>query len=438
MKRREFLETGCKGAVGAGLALGMAPALLAQGPPSMRTRLAIIGFGAQGARLARTAGAGGASGAQIVAVADLYDGRLLRAKELLGEKLETTRDYRTILDRKEVDAVLIAAPDHWHAALCQQAAAAGKDIYCECPATHALAEGSPIQKAVDDAKRVVQIGSAWISSPLFDTAREIIKSGKLGTVTMVSGAWDTSSAIDAWQFPFPPDASPESIDFKTFLGSAPACDFDLHRFFRWRRYWDYGTGLAGARFVQQLTAIHWLLGCGAPVRAVASGGIRRWKDGREVPDVFAATFDYSEGFTISLTASQAGGRRPRELQVVGTDGTMTIDYRQLKVYPEPVLEPYTDVGETWAKNYREWFYMMHGLGNQGQPRTPEVAQVSEQYELPEGAGGPGAHLTDFVNSIRSRRPPKETLQLGLTAAAAAHLANEAYRQQKAVSSASQA
>ncbi len=438
MKRRDFLKTGCQGAVGAGLALGVAPALFAQRMPAARTRLAIIGFGAQGVRLAGMAAAGGALGVEIVAVADLYDGRLLRAKELLGEKLETTRDYRTILDRKDVDAVVIATPDHWHAALCREAAAAGKDVYCETPVTHALDEGAAIQTAVDGAKRVVQVGGAWINSPLFDRAREIINSGKLGTVTLVSGAWDTASAIDAWQFPFPPDASPESVDFKTFLGAAPARDFDLHRFFRWQRYWDYGTGLAGERFVPQLTAIHWLLGCGAPVRASASGGIQRWKDGRQVPDVFAASFDYSEGFTVNLTASQAGGRRPRELQVVGTDGTMTIDFRQLKVYPEPVLEPYTDVGEAWPKNYRDWFYMMHGLGNQGQPRTPEMVQVSERYELPEGVGGPAAHLTDFVNSIRSRQQPRESLQLALTAATGAHLANETYRQQRPATATSQA
>lgn len=429
LPRRLFLKAAGRAALAAGAAAALPAPLFAQRGPA-RVRLGFVGLGQRGVRLARAAG--GLPGVEIVAVADLYDGRLARAAEIAGSAVVAARDHRHVLESKDVDAVVIATPDHWHAPLLLAAAAAGKDVYCESPLTHAPAQAAAIAQAFGPGGRLLQAGPALLSSPLLAAAREHVRSGRLGRVALVQGVWETASATEAWLAPFPPDASPDTIDFRGFLGGAPAREFDLHRFFRWQRYWDYGSGLAGARFADQLAAIQWLLDAPAPERAAAAGAVRRWRDGREVPDVLSGAFDYAAGFGVSLLASQAGGHR-RELRLVGSEATLLIEAERLSVYPEPLSEPYAEVGETWPKEYRDWFYMIHALTPDGQPRSgPTVAKAAEVYELPAGADAVALHLADFVDAVRSRRAPRASVALGLAAAAGAHLANESYRQGRSV------
>jgi predicted dehydrogenase len=232
----------------------------------------------------------------------------------------------------------------------------------------------------------------------------------------VRATWDTAAALEAWQIPFPPDASPESIDFTTFLGPAAQRAFDLSRFFRWRCYRDYGSGLAGTRLAPQLTAIHWLLDLGVPTQVTATGALQRWKDEREVPDVIHATLQYGNGVTVLLGATQNGGST-RELRVIGTDATLTIGDAGLTVRDHADAEPYADIGETWSKEYRDWFYMMHGMSAQGLVRgAPQPERALERYAQPDGAATAAAHLVDFVECVRSRRAPAEPLALGRTVA----------------------
>lgn len=424
MGRRHFLE-----AAGAAAAAAAFPVpLFAQRGPA-RVRLGFVGFGQRGVQLARAAR--GLPGVEITAVADLYEGRRARAAEVAGEKAFTTGEVRRVIESKDVDAVVIATPDHWHAPLALLAADAGKDVYCEAPLTHSLQEEPALAKAFGSG-RVLQCGGARVTSPLYALAKEQIQAGRLGRVTLVHGIWETSTALDAWLVPFPPDASPESIDFKAFLGKAPAREFDLHRFFRWQRYWDYSSGLAGARFTVQLSAIQWLLDAKGPQRVTAAGGVDRWKDGREVPDIITAVFEYPEGFTATLTATQNGGRA-QELRVVGTGGTLVIGEDRLSLLPEPLSEPYPEVGESWPKEHRDWFYMIHSMTPDGQLRGGAAAiKAAELFEAPAGASPVVAHLGDFVDAVRSRRAPKEPVALGLAAAGAAHRANQAYREGRSV------
>ena len=368
-------------------------------------------------------------GVEITAAADLYEGRRVRATEIAGAKCSVSGDARRVIESKDVDAVVIATSDHWHVPLATAAAAADKDVYCETPVTHSLAESDALAKAFA-GKRLFQCGGAQICTPLYIAAREQIQAGRLGRVSEVHGIWETASSIDAWRPKFPPDASPETIDWKGFLGAAPGKDFDLYRFFRWQRYWDYGAGLAGARFAIQLTAIQWLLDAAAPERVTAAGGIRRWKDGREVPDAMTAVFEY-EGFLVSLTATQNGGQR-QELRLVGADGTLQIGENALSFFPEPLSEPYPDTGESWPKEYRDWFYMIHSRGADGQLRTgAPVTKTAETFELGGAVNAPALHLADFLDAVRFRRAPRGSAGLGLAAAAAAHRANESYRQERA-------
>lgn len=423
--RRRFFGVAGKGALGAGLALAAEGPLFAwQRRGAAPLRIGMIGFGVRGTEIARTFAAG--QGTEIVAVADLYAGRRARAAELLGGGVTTTADVRQLLETPGLQAVVIATPDHWHAPMALQALRAGKDVYCESPVIHTAAEADALQDAAKG--RIVQVGGGLASSPMYATARDMVASGRLGRVTLVRATWDTVSALDAWQRPFPPDASPETVDFAAFLGAAPAREFDLHRFFRWPCYWDYGSGLAGARFVPLLTAVHWILGSQGPSRASLAGGTWRWKDGREVPDALTGTFDYDEGFTAILSATQNGGDG-REIRLVGTEATAVLTDRAVTVLPSPQAEPYVPLAESWPKEYRDWFYMMHGMSQQGQVRRQFPAErVEETYELPHAQPDSlTAHLANFVECVRTRAEPKEPLQLGVQAARAVALATERYR-----------
>lgn len=399
------------------------PAPPAQRPGTSRVRLGVIGLGRQGGRLAAAAMA--LPNVEVVGAADLYDGRLERARELAGASLQAVKDYRQILERRDVDAVIIATPDHWHVPMIQEAIAAGKDVYCEAPVIHRAAELASVLRDVP-ADRIVQGGGGWISSPLYVAARDLIAQGRLGRIVEARAAWETNTSLGAWQAPFPPDASPDTIDYATFARAAgSAADaFDLHRFFRWRCFRQFGSGLAGARLAPMLTALHWLLGTGMPVKVSAAGALHRWKDGREVPDTLSATLEYQEQLSIHVCASQSGST-PADIRISGTEASLVIRERELLLEAAPQTEPFADVGETWPKPHRDWFYMMHGMTPQGQVRgTPAPERTVERFELPEAAGASGP-ITEFIDCVRTRRPPREGLKLAAEAAATAQHVDEA-------------
>jgi predicted dehydrogenase len=387
-------------------------------------RLGVIGFGVRGTECAHAVAS--KSTARIVGVADLYTGRRARAAELLGADVFTTGDHRQLLARRDVDAVVIATPDHSHVPLAVDALQAGKDVYCESPVIHIGQDSALLREAA--AQRIIQVGGALESSAACAKARDVLRSGRVGTITMVRATWDTVSALDAWQRPFPPDASPDTIDFAAFLGATPARAFDLHRFFRWPCYWDYGSGLAGARIVPLLTAIQSLLGANAPVTGSLAGGTWRWKDGREVPDALTGTFDFAEGFTATVSVTQ-NGREQRELVFVGTTGTLVVTGSELIVLPASDAEPYVSLGDSWPKEYRDWFYMMHGLSQQGAPRREFPARGGEERHeiVPNGDSLP-AHLGNFIECVRTRQQPTEPLLLGVQAADAVARASSDLRQ----------
>lgn len=436
LTRRKFVERVGKGAVAAGALLSAAPwaSLRAQAPaPSDRVRLGLIGFGVRGRQLLQTLRS--VRGAEVAAVADLYDGYLERARELTADGVELTREYRRLLDRKDIDAVVVATPDHWHARIMVDAASAGKDIYAEKPLTHTWEEGEELLRRLGQTGRVVQVGSGRVSQPLYQKAKEIVQAGRLGKITLVTGWWDSSGSIYAWQTPIPADASPKTIDWKTFLGSAPQREFDPQRFFRWRCYWDYGEGLAGDLFSHLLTAIHWVLDVRLPHSVVAQGGIYRWKDGREVPDTFNALFDYAEGFALSLSSTKNNSSRDQEIRFLGTEAALTIKRGELIIHKETEEEAYSYVGESLPKKRRELFYVVHGLDRSGRPRRPpRPRETVERYELPlRRFFGGGAHMQDFINAVRTRQSPRETAEMGNNAALAVHMANLAYQRGTKVS-----
>ena len=266
--RRNFLQT----TTAAGLAA--APSSAALYAANDRIQIATIGVGGMGSGDTRYALS--IPGVALVGVCDIYDGRLTRAKEVWGDQVFTTRDYREILARKDVDAVIIGAPDHWHAQMMIDALNAGKDVYCEKPMVQKVEQGKPVIEAARKSGRILQIGSQYVSSMIYLKTRDLIKAGAIGELNMVEAWLDRNTAIGAWQYSIPPDASPSNIDWDRFLGSAPKRPFEPIRLFRWRNYQDYGTAVAGDLFVHLLSGLHVATGSIGPTRVFATGGLRYW------------------------------------------------------------------------------------------------------------------------------------------------------------------
>src|ERR1019366_2157044 len=283
------------------------PSMLAaeQEPPVVRSandhlQVALIGAGGQGQ--SDTSHLVKVPGVKLVAVADCYDGRLARCKERFGADLQTTRDYREILSRPDIDAVIIATPDFWHKTAAVDAMKAGKDVYLEKPMIHLYSDGPEIIETARKTNRILQVGSQRVSGLAHKKGQELYKAGAIGQLVAVESWWDRTpfDPGGAFNVTIPPDASPQTIDWDRWLGSTPKVPFNAEHFLQWRKWKMYGSGVAGDLFVHLFSGLHFVSGAIGPTRAVSMGGIRYWKDGRDMPDVLLALFDYPEGFNLHL------------------------------------------------------------------------------------------------------------------------------------------
>ena len=426
--RRHFLQASTV----AGLA---ASALAAQNQPEKkvspndRIRVALIGAGGMGS--ADSESSQQVPGVELVAVSDIYQGRLTRAKERWGNQLFTTRDYREVLARKDIDAVLIATPDHWHAQISIDAMNAGKDVYCEKPMVQRVQDGMAVVEAQRNTSRIMQVGSQRVSSIVYKKAQELLQAGAIGELNMVEAWWDRNSAIGAWEYSIPPDATPENIDWDRFLGSAPKVPFEPVRLFRWRNYRDYGTGVAGDLFVHLFSGMHFVTGAHGPTRVFATGGLRFWKDGRDVPDVMLALFDYPD-FNLSLRVNFVdGGEESEGLIFTGSEGTLEIGGNGVTVSRVPREKaPGLMIG-TFTEAMQK---QIQGEYAAKYPAThPTAAPLSsERYQAPHGYSDSYDHFHNFFNSVKTRQPVVEDAVFGFRAAGAALLSNKSYQEDKIV------
>jgi len=392
--------------------------------PADKIRLGLIGAGGQG--MGDTREALKIPGVELVAAADLYDGRLARAKEIWGNQLFTTRDYREVLARSDVDAVIIATPDHWHMRISNDAMNAAKDVYCEKPMVQQLEQGKHVIETAHKTGRIFQVGSQRVSSVVYKKAKDLLASGAIGELNMIEAWWDRSSAIGAWQYSIPPDASPETVDWDRYLGDAPKRPFDPKRFFRWRNYRDYGTGVAGDLFVHLFSGLHFVVGTIGPTRVMATGGLRYWNDGRDVPDVMLALCDYPKtaghpAFNLALRVNfAAGANESSGFRFIGSEGVMTISgvvtvaRKQRAKEPGYTIDTFTKATqEAFLKDYREKY-----------PENKDVAESSQDtYAPPSGYSDSVDHFRAFFEGMRSRKPVVEDAVFGFRAAGAALLTN---------------
>ncbi len=384
-------------------------------------QIALIGAGGQGQY--DTKAAVQVPGVKLVAAADCYDGRLAHCKELWGDDVFTTRDYNEILARKDIDAVIIGTPDHWHKQASIDAMKAGKDVYCEKPMIHLYEDGPAMIETSKSTKRILQIGSQRVSSLIYIKAKEILASGAIGQLNMVTAHWDRNSAMGAWDYTVPPDASPETCDWQRFLGTASKVPFNAEHFFQWRKWKAYGSGVAGDLFVHLFSGTHFITGSHGPTRGMATGGLRYWKDGRDALDVMLGLFDYREGFNLSLRVNFVdGGEESEGLTFAGSEGIMDIGWTGLTITRVPRETAPGYVIESFPRATQEQI-----ISEYQKKYPPHSGQTSlggdEKFVTPKGYSDSYDHFKNFFAAVRSRQPVVEDAVFGYRAAGAALLSN---------------
>jgi hypothetical protein len=433
--RRHFLQASAAGLGAAQAASGQQPAKVG---PNDKIRFALIGAGGMGTGDTRFAL--GAGGTELAAACDIYDGRLTRAREVFGDGIFTTRDYREILARRDIDAVIIATPDHWHAQMAIDALNAGKDVYLEKPMIQKVEQGKALIEAWKKSGRILQVGSQYVSSVIYAKTRELIKSGAIGKLNMVEAWLDRNTAIGAWQYSIPPDASTTNIDWDRFLGSAPKRDFEPLRLFRWRNYSDYGTAVAGDLFVHLLSGLHVSTESLGPVRIFSSGGLRYWSDGRDAPDVMLALMDYPEtprhpAFNLMLRVNFKCGLAQEQFgfRFVGSGGTIkageTVEFARTPDETEP-----GHTIDTFPKAVQEQYLKEYLKKYPPKPATPENmrSETTEVFSPPRGYNAQAEHHKIFWHAVRRRIPVVEDPVFGMRAAGPALLANTSYIERRIV------
>ncbi len=364
-------------------------------------------------------------GTEIRGICDIYTVRLDRAVNRVRQKNPGVRsyvDYRRMLESKDIDAIVIATPDHWHSQMTIDAAEAQKDIYVEKGMTRTVAEAKAMVDAVKRNKRILQLGHQRTSSPVTWKARELCESGQIGHVSLIRLSRFRNSIQGEWNYRIDPQAGPETIDWKRFLGSAPPRTFDPERFFRWRRYWDYGTGISGDLLSHEWSAANVFMKLGIPRTCVASGGVYFWEDGREVPDVLNVLYEYPErdlSLTFSSTFSNSRGGTESETIVFGSNGTLVLA-GDLTMHLEPSGEKNLALIESARQMRRE-----AGQKVGDKDPVPVLTFTRKDGRMP-------SHMQNFFDCVRSRERTRCNEDDGFDEAVTLVMSVVSYREKRMV------
>jgi predicted dehydrogenase len=336
---------------------------------------------------------------QITAISDIYTKRKQRARDFLGlAGKDIHHEYKDLLARSDVDAVFVVTPDHWHYRMAMDALDAGKDVYVQKPMAYRIEEAKSMAERVKKTGRVLQVGSQYASEPQYHKARELVAQGAIGKPLWAQGTYCRNTFHGEWNYEIDAEGIEDNIDWKRFLGSAPKRPFNQDRYFRWRKYWDYSGGIATDLLYHRLVPFLVTLGPQFPVRVSANGGIYVHKD-REVPDTISTTIEYPD-FQVIMSSSMAADLPGEHLSPViyGHEGTIEFRGKELVITPEPI----------YAKATKK------------QPqRLP-----TETRDLHI------AHMENFFDCVRSRKPPNLDADFGYRTMVAIGLGVEAYRESR--------
>ena len=391
-----------------------------------RINIAVIGVGGRGSGDAQVFAKIGAenNSCQVVAVADCYQKRINHAKDVLKIS-DGYLDYREILNRKDVDAVVVATPDHWHARIALEAMDHGKDVYLEKPMCHTIDEARQLVATVKETGRVLQVGSQTTSADQWWKAKKAIADGMIGKMIMSQGSYHRNSLEGEWNYKIDEAAGPDGkgedfIDWKMWLGSAQKRSYDADRFFRFRKYWDYSGGIATDLFYHVMAPLNICWDRPQfPHKVMASGGIYggpAFEMKREVPDTFHMMAEYPEGHSVVLSSSMANSVHIPGL-IRGHEGTITmVDHGRFEGVVENItMRPeYRTVREDGKP-------VKKPIGPDYKFGVDEQKIAVDQYDMMT------AHVNNFLESVRTRKKPHLDVETAACAQVAISMAVDSYR-----------
>ncbi|MEO7141987.1 MAG: Gfo/Idh/MocA family oxidoreductase [Bryobacteraceae bacterium] len=429
--RRDFL----KGASGVGVTLGLAKSAFAGRGAKMsnrvigandRIQVGVVGVGGRGSSDANSFerfGEQNNNACKIVAVCDVYAKRKRVAAE--RHKCEGYQDYRELLARNDIDAVVVATPDHWHAQVALDAMDRGKDVYCEKPMCHTNEQARQMVNTVRETKRILQVGSQTTSADQWWEAKKAIADGMIGKMIMSQGSYHRNSRDGEWNYPIDANAGPEGqgddyIDWKMWLGPAPKRAFDADRFFRFRKYWDYSGGIATDLFYHVVAPLNICWDKPQmPARVSALGGIYggpAFEMKREVPDTFNLLADYAEGHCLVLSSSMANSQHIPGL-IRGHEGTIIMVEHGMFERATPFITVRPEV--------------VGRRGHAPEPINPDYKFGTKEFTIPVKQGDMmAAHIDNFLHCMRTREKPHLDVETAACANVVINLSVQSYREGK--------
>lgn len=405
-----------------------------------KVRIGVIGYGVQGHFDLNTALK--VPGVELAGICDLYPGRLDNAKEQYGKDLFTTRNYKELLTKNDIDAVLICTHDVWHARMSLDALAAGKHVYCEKPMVYKISEGYPVMAAAKKSGKVFQVGSQRVSSLGYAKAKELLAAGEIGKLNMVNAVYDRQSSIGAWEYTIPKDADASTTDWEKFIAiTGQKMPYDGKKFFWWRAFKEVGTGVAGDLFIHLLSGTHFMTNSKGPESIYSTGQFSYWNDGRNMPDVMSGVMQYPNSpehpaFQLTLQVNFISGTGGQEvIQLVGSEGMIQVQGNNITVkhslMPEaPGFGGYDSVF-TFSKSMQEEMqkdYDAKWTPEQRKRKTKEDIV----FKVPAGYSDHLDHFTNFFDAIRTGKPVVEDAEFGFRAAVPALACNDSYFTKKII------
>ncbi len=359
----------------------------------------------------------------------------------MAPKPKFYKTYKELIAADDIDAVIIATPDHWHGTITIEAAKAGKHVYVEKPLTWTVPETYEVRKAVKESGIVFQLGHQNRQTESHFKAKKAYEQGALGKVNLIEVTTNRNTPNGAWVYPIDEKASEQTIDWKQFIGPAPWHEFSLERFFRWRCWWDYSTGLSGDLFTHEYDAMNQILGLGIPHSAMSSGGIYYYKDGRTVPDVLQQVFEYPEKDLTLLYSATLASNKNRGKVIMGHDAYMEIG-NDLQIYADADSTKYAEKIKTGIIDPKAPLYSFIPGRNNGDTKVDAVTSPTEAYFAERGllytysqgkrVDTTHLHIKDWLNCIRDGGNTACNIDIGFEEAITAHMGTISYHEKRKV------